>query len=118
MPRHRLVLVICAIALLTDMVCAAGVAGTWVGTLDTPMGAMQNTITLAQDGEKLTGSVKTEMFEAKFDNGKVDGNKISFVLTLEFGTLGYSGVVSGDEIKFEVTGPDGTKIPMVAKRQK
>ena len=97
---------------------AADVAGTWKGTLETPMGPMENTIVLAADGASLTGSVKTDFFEAKIENGKLDGDKVAFEINIEFGKLVYEGALAGDDLKLNVTGPDGSKIPLTAKRQK
>lgn len=102
----------------TLMVYAADVNGTWKGTMETPMGAMENTITLQADGEKLSGLVKTDMFESKIEKGVLKGDKVSFSITMDFGTLTYEGTVSGDELKLNVTGPDGNPTELKAKRQK
>ena len=114
----RLGFVWIAVLLLAVAAFAADVAGTWKGTMETPMGPMENTIVLAADGAAVTGTVKTDFFEAKVENGKLDGDKVSFELNIEFGKLVYEGTVAGDELKFNVTGPDGGKIPLHAKRQK
>ena len=97
---------------------AADIAGTWKGTMETPMGPMENTLVLAADGASLTGSVKTDFFEAKVEKGKLDGDKVSFEINIDFGKLVYEGTVAGDDLKLNVTGPDGGKIPLNAKRQK
>jgi hypothetical protein len=104
--------------MLTFIAVAADVTGTWKGTMETPMGAMENTISLKADGGKLSGSVKTDMFEANIENGKLNGDKVSFVINIEFGTLTYEGSLAGDELKLNVTGPDGSQTPLNAKRQK
>jgi len=116
--RMRFAFVLTAALALAVVVFAADVAGTWKGTLETPMGPMENTIVLAADGASLTGSVKTDFFEAKVENGKLDGDKVSFEINIEFGKLVYEGTVAGDDLKLNVTGPDGSKIPLNAKRQK
>jgi opacity protein-like surface antigen len=116
--RFAFVLTAALALALAVVVFAADVAGTWKGTLETPMGPMENTIVLAADGASLTGSVKTDFFEAKLDNGKLDGDKVSFEINIEFGKLVYEGTVAGDDLKLNVTGPDGSKIPLNAKRQK
>jgi opacity protein-like surface antigen len=114
----RLAFVLTVALALATMAFAADIAGTWKGTLETPMGPMENTIVLQADGASVTGSVKTEMFEAKVENGKLDGAKVSFEINIEFGKLVYEGTLDGDDLKFNVTGPDGSKIPLNAKRQK
>ena len=99
-------------------VCAASIDGTWKGTMETPMGAMENTITLKADGANLTGSVKTDLFESKIENATLKGDKVSFVLTMDFGTLKYDGTLAGDALNFTVIGPDGSPTELKAKRQK
>jgi hypothetical protein len=102
---------------LVPPIIAADVSGTWKGTMDTPMGAMENTIILKVDGSNLTGTVKTDLFESKIENAKIDGNNISFEITLDFGKLLYAGALQADQLKLAVTGPDGDKISLICKRQ-
>lgn len=113
----RLFYIMALAAMMTLTLTAADVAGTWKGTMETPMGPMESTITF-QAGAQVAGTVKTEFFEGKIENGKLDGDKISFEINIEFGKLAYEGTVAGDELKLNVTGPDGGKIPLNCKRQK
>jgi hypothetical protein len=79
------------------------------------------TITLKQDGDKLTGSVPgfgrggAEAPAMEIQNGKVDGDKISFETKMEFNgntrVSKYEGTVAGDEIKFKIT-REGQNGPM------
>ena len=114
----RFTFVLTVVLALAVAVFAADIVGTWKGTLETPMGPMENTIVLEAKGASLTGSVKTDFFEAKVENGKLDGDKVSFEINIEFGKLVYEGTLDGDDLKLNVTGPDGSKIPLNAKRQK
>src|ERR1051326_8529764 len=70
------------------------------------------TITLKQDGSKLTGSVPGmgrggDVPPTEITNGKVDGDKVSFEVKREFNgntsVSKYEGTVSGDEMKLKVT---------------
>jgi hypothetical protein len=86
---------------------AADVDGKWSGSLDTPMGAVQVAFTFKADGATLTGSTSgPDGGEVPIKNGKIDGNKISFVVTLDFGgmmfDLNYTGVVSPDVVKLTI----------------
>ena len=74
--------------------------------------ARQVTITLKQDGAKLTGSVPGmgrggDVPPTEIKNGKVDGDSVSFEVVREFNgntmTTKYEGKVSGDEMKLKVT---------------
>jgi hypothetical protein len=107
-----------AVLLSTMIVCAAAIDGTWKGTMETPMGAMENTITLKADGANLTGSVKTDFFESKIENATLKGDKVSFVINMDFGTLKYEGTLAGDDLNFSVAGPDGSPSELKTKRQK
>jgi hypothetical protein len=92
---------------------AADVTGKW--TYETPGRnggpARQTTITLKQDGAKLTGSIPGFRGgePTEITNGKVDGDNVSFEVTREFNgnsmTTKYSGTVSGDEMKLTVERP-------------
>jgi len=82
---------------------AADVDGKWAGSIDTPMGAINVGFTFKADGAALTGT-QTGMdgMEIAIKNGKIDADKISFVVSLDFGgmmfDLNYTGVVKPDNI--------------------
>jgi hypothetical protein len=72
------------------------------------------TITLKQDGSKLTGSVPgfgrgggEAPPPTEISNGKVDGDKIAFETKMEFQgntrVTKYEGTVAGDELKLKIT---------------
>ena len=74
------------------------------------------TITLKADGAKLTGSIPgmgrgggDPPPPTEITNGKVDGNKISFEVTRDFGgnsmTTKYEGTLDGDTLKLKITRP-------------
>jgi hypothetical protein len=99
------------------MVHAADLAGTWKGSLETAMGPIASTLILRRVDEKLTGSVKTDLYEAKIENIELSGNKISFITNTDFGKLYYEGVATNEEMKLLVTGQDGNPLPLNVKRQ-
>src|SRR5579863_9406309 len=86
---------------------AADITGTWKGSADTPMGTVERTFVFKQDGGKLTGETSSNMFgKSTIEDGKVDGDSISFTVTINYQgndvKINYTGKVSGDEIKFHV----------------
>jgi hypothetical protein len=82
--------------------------GTWKGTLETPRGNMENTFSLKVDGDKLTGSLSTEMMgTVQISDGKVDGDKVTFSITTDFGAITYAGTVKGDTLKLTMTAGGG-----------
>ena len=83
---------------------AADVDGKWTGSLDTPMGTVPVGFSFKADGASLSGTTTgPDGSEIAIKNGKVDGDKISFTVDLDFGgmafTLSYTGVVAADNIK-------------------
>ncbi len=89
--------------LLAVSALAADVDGKWTGTISTPNGDFPQTFTFKADGAALSGSLEFMPGMAiPIADGKVDGNNISFSVTLDFGMpfkLTYTGVVSGNELK-------------------
>jgi hypothetical protein len=83
---------------------AADVDGKWAGSLSTPNGDVAVGFDFKSDGAMLSGSTTGPDGSAiPIKNGKIDGNKISFLVSLDFGgmplELSYNGLVSPTEIK-------------------
>jgi hypothetical protein len=102
---------------------AADVSGTWKGSMETPMGSMESTFVLKADGVKLTGTVQGGPGpggDMKIEEGKIDGDKVSFSVSMEFGKITYSGTFTADELKLKMAvgggpgggGPGGDMPPM------
>lgn len=99
-----------SILLLAVAASAADISGTWKGTAQTPAGPVERTFTFKVDGNKLTGETTSSMFgKSTIDDGKIDGDNISFSITVNMqgaeGKINYKGKVEGDEIKFTVEIP-------------
>ncbi|MBX5463640.1 MAG: hypothetical protein IRZ28_21455 [Steroidobacteraceae bacterium] len=79
-----------------------GLDGKWTGSIDTPNGPVQLTYEFKSNGKTFTGStVGPDGMPIPLENGKIDGNTISFSLTLNFGqptTFNYTGVLAGEEL--------------------
>ncbi len=91
---------------------AADVTGAWKGTADTPNGPIERTFMFKVDGNKLTGETSSQMMgKSTIMDGKVDGDKLTFSITVKFQDqevkLNYTGKVSGDEIRFHVEAAEG-----------
>jgi len=86
---------------------AADVDGKWSGSLDTPMGAVNVSFNFKADGATLNGTTSgPDGGEVPIKNGKIDGDKISFVVTIDFGgmafDLNYTGVVTPAEVALKI----------------
>jgi hypothetical protein len=94
-----------ALMLVAAPARAADVDGKWTGSLDTPMGAVQIGFNLKADGTTLNGTTTgPDGSEIAIKNGKIEGDKISFLVSIDFGgmtlDLNYTGVVKPDQIAF------------------
>jgi hypothetical protein len=91
---------------------AADIAGTWKATAEGPNGNMERTFVFQVDGNKLTGeTTSTMMGKSTITDGKVDGDNLSFTITVKFQDnemkLNYKGKVTGNEIHFTTEMADG-----------
>ena len=119
----KLILAATLLIALTFVVMAADVNGKW--TASVPGRGGQNadvTFNLKAEGDKLTGTMTGfQGAEIPISEGKVAGDTVSFVTTIERGgntiKQNYTGKVEGDEIKFKREGGRGP-IEFTAKRAK
>ena len=67
--------------------------GTYTLTINTPMGKQEGTLTLAQDGSSLTGSMSAQGESVDISNGSVEGDAASWDVAVSKPmpmTLGFS----------------------------
>jgi hypothetical protein len=101
---------------------ASDVTGTWKGTAESPVGTVERTFVFKVDGNKLTGETSSNMFgKSTIDDGKVDGDAITFSISINFqgnaAKVTYKGKVNGDEIKLTAESADlGSTIEYTVKR--
>jgi len=101
---------------------AADISGQWTATFNTQVGEQHYVYTFKVDGEKLTGTAKSDNGTSEIQNGTVKGDDVSFVENLNYQgqqlTITYTGKVSGDEIHFTRDVGGFGKEELVAKRVK
>jgi hypothetical protein len=117
-----------AVLTLTAMVSvhAADVTGKWTAEFDTQIGVQKYVYEFKVEGTKLTGKAIGKRADSEaaveIQEGKVNGDEISFVEMLKFGDqdlrIEYKGKLSGDEIKFTRRVGDFATEEFVAKRAK
>src|SRR5260370_7119843 len=102
---------------------AADVTGNWKATAEGPNGSLERTFVFKVDGNKLTGETTSQMMgKSTIMDGKVDGDNLSFTITVKFQDnevkLTYKGKVSasGNEITLPSEGIGPTPLEWHAKR--
>ena len=124
MTTRRLLSIALLIVLAFSGVRAADPSGRWTATFATEVGEQQYTYEFVVKGTTLTGSAKGNLTgESQIAEGKIDGDKISFVENSSFMEVPlrfvYSGTMtSADEIAFTRTLMDFAPEKLVAKRVK
>jgi hypothetical protein len=116
--KRLLLLVASALA-----VFAADVTGNWKATAEGPNGTMERTLTLKADGGKLTGeTVSSFVGKSVIENGKVDGDAISFEITAKIQDnemkIQYKGKVTGADSMALTSEFNGNAIEWKATRVK
>ena len=96
------------IGLLASLCHGADIAGQWRGEFDSQIGQQKYLFTFKTDGDKLTGKASSEVNgqkrESDLKEGKITGDTIKFVETLNFNDndirIQYTGKVSTNGIAF------------------
>ena len=114
MVRRALVAAILS-ALFAAASFAADINGRWEGTISGPNGDFQIAFNFKVEGAKLTGTVEGPNGDIPIEDGKVDGDQISFKTHFGDNEVNHEGTVSGDSIQLKVEGPWG-KSEMTLKR--
>jgi hypothetical protein len=117
-----------AFLVLIGLACvyAADITGKWTAQFDTQVGLQKYTYEFKVEGATLTGKAIGDIAGAKSESvlqdGKINGDEISFVERQQYQgqevRIVYKGKVSGDEIKFSRTVADQINEEFVAKRAK
>jgi len=116
MKQMRNWIVLCAallmIATAKPVFAATDITGTWTGSLTAPDGSnFPLTFTFRQDGTRVTGTVLGPQGDPiDIDNGKIDGDKLTFTVSFNGMTITHECTVSSDEIKVS-TKPDNDQMP-------
>jgi hypothetical protein len=113
-------LVVCSLA---EVSAAADITGKWTAAFDTQIGEQKYTYDFQVKGSQLTGTAASANGTTEIKNGKVDGDTVTFVETLNFQgmvlEISYTGkIVSADEIDFTRNVAEIATEKLVARRAK
>lgn len=104
--RMLLIRFLACLSVFALTLAASDLSGKWKTVTTTPQGTREGTLTLKQDGEKLTGSISGRAGDTEIQEGKASGDSVSFVVVRNFQgnefKMKYTGKLAGKEIKFQV----------------
>jgi hypothetical protein len=104
--------------LLAGSALAADINGKWTGEIVGQ--SMEIAFTFKAEGTTLTGVHIVNGQETPIKDGKIDGNNISFTVTIDMGgetKIPHKGTISGDQIKmtYDMSGQSGEILVKRAK---
>lgn len=102
---------------------AADITGTWTASFDTQIGEQNYTYEFKVDGSHLIGSMKSANGESNIEDGKVEGDTVTFTENMNYQDaalkITYSGkIISDDEIDFTRKVGEFATEQLVAKKVK
>ena len=111
-----------ALTLVAAPAFAADVDGKWTGMISTPGGDFPVAFEFKADGTKLTGTTMSpDGMSINIKDGKIDGDKVTFGVSLDFGgmaiDIAYTGVVTPTEMKMTAD-VGGMALEFVVKKEK
>lgn len=77
---------------------AADITGRWLGRVSTPNGDFELVYNFRVEGETLTGALTTPGGDLPLQDGKIQGDNLSFTMSFGDNPVAYTGVVKGDTI--------------------
>lgn len=106
MSKKLTILTFVFLVVAVTSICAADVAGEWEMTSEGRQGPQTQTITIAQDGEKITVTMEGRMGEMTGE-GSIKENEVEWTITRETQrgefTQVYKGSVDGDTMSGTVS---------------
>jgi hypothetical protein len=95
------------------------VDGKWEIVINSPMGAQKATLDIATNGSTLTGTQQAAQGSGPLENGKVDGNTLSWSAKITNPmplTLDFTGTVEGDKLSGSVKAGAFGSFPFTGSR--
>jgi hypothetical protein len=93
--------------------------GKWEIVINSPLGAQKAQLDLKTDGASLTGTQQAAQGSGPLENGKVDGNNLSWSAKISSPmpmTLDFTGTVDGDKLAGSVKAGSFGSFPFTGTR--
>jgi hypothetical protein len=103
------------------LLAAEGIDGKWEGEVKTPDGnSIALTMNFKSDGAKLTGTITGPAGDVTINEGKIDGDTVTFAIDVDAGgqqmSFKCSGKLKADELNMKMDGGADLNFEFVAKR--
>jgi hypothetical protein len=95
------------------------VDGKWEIVINSPLGAQKANLDIATNGSVLTGTQRAAQGSGPLENGKVDGNNVSWSAKISSPmplTLDFTGTVDGDKLSGSVKAGSFGSFPFTGNR--
>lgn len=114
--------ILTVLVMASMMAAYADITGKWMAEFDTPVGVQKYTFDFKADGSTLHGTAISPRGAQEIKEGKINGDEVSFVETLNIQDqavrVEYKGKLNGDEIKLTRKVGDFGQTEATAKRSK
>jgi len=118
--RSRLAFI--ALLLVASVALAADISGTWTASFETQIGTQTYTYVFKVTGNTFAGTAKSNLGSGIITGGKINGDDVSFVETLDYQgqqlQIPYKGKIAGDEMKLTRSVMEMAEEQLTAKRAK
>jgi hypothetical protein len=88
---------------------AADITGRWIGKISTPNGEFELVYQFQAQGTTLTGSLATPNGDIPLQDGKIEGDNVSFTMPFGNNSIAYTGTVHGDSMVLTSKWPQGER---------
>jgi imidazolonepropionase-like amidohydrolase len=99
---------------------ATNVAGTWNVQVDSPQGAVQSTATIVQQGNQLSGTIRSDMGVGSINSGSLQGTEVRLRVTFDMGgnrmELEFIGTVEGNTMTGTLNSQAFGSMPFTARK--
>jgi len=95
------------------------VDGKWEIVINSPLGAQKAVLDMTTSGDSLTGTQTAQQGSGPLENGKVDGNNLSWSAKISSPlplTLDFAGTVDGDKLSGSVKAGSFGSFPFTGSR--
>ena len=95
------------------------VDGKWEIVINSPLGAQKASLDISTNGTALTGTQQAAQGSGPLENGKVDGNNVSWSAKISSPmplTLDFTGTVDGDKLSGSVKAGSFGSFPFTGNR--